>query len=88
VDDLCNALGVLVTINVFGHLLPFLLHVGVYFLLVLNVSHSLLQFLLELLDFVSLVLVFDAFVRNLLLRFKNFLFDRLLVLFPLVTQVR
>ena len=59
-----------------------------FFLQILLLLVILFLVLLELLDFVSLELVFDAFVRNLLLRFKNFLFDRLLVLFPLVTQVR
>lgn len=87
-DDLRDTLRVLVTIHILWHLFPFLFHVRVHLLLVFNVHHSLLQLFLQFFDFIAFVLVFNAFVTDLLFSFENFFFDRLLILFPLITQVR
>lgn len=88
VDNLSDSLGVLVSVDVFGHLLPLLLHVGKHFLLVLNIRYRLLQFFLKFFDLVALVLVLNTLVTNLLLSFKNLLFNGFFVFFPLVAEIR
>jgi len=87
-DDLRDTLRVLVTIHILWHLFPFLFHVREHLLLVFNVRHSLLQLFLQFFNFIAFVLVFNAFVTDLLFSFENFFFDRLLILFPLIAQVR
>lgn len=86
-NNFSDALGILVAVDVFRQLSPLLLHELEDLFLVLNVRSCCLQLAFQLLDLFDLVLVFDAPIRNCLLRFENLLFYRLLVLFPLIAQL-
>ena len=71
---------------ILGGLLPLLFQIGYHRLLVLGVRHGLLEILLQLRRLILLISILDPFVGDGLLLVKDFVRDRLFVLFPLLTQ--
>jgi len=86
-DDLVNALEILVAVDVFGNLVPLLLHELHHLLLVLNLLHCLFELFLKLLYLFALVVVLNSLVLNLLFNFLNFIGSALFVALPLFPQL-
>lgn len=81
-DNLVDPLEVLVTIDIFGHVVPLSFHEGVDLLLVLYLSDRLLELFSKFLDLLVLILVLDPLIRDLLLLLEDFFVDGLFVLVP------
>ena len=86
-NDIINARKILVTVDIFGHLLPLALKVHDHIFFVLKVFDSLLYVLFEVLDFLDLVLVFDTLVCDALLFVLELVGDWLLIFVPFLLEL-